>query len=379
MPVFPPPLPYRSSMEWVAPDEADAIASLEALFLTMAKRVAEQEGHAYRAVHAKGQALLKGTLTVAAGLPDELSQGLFAEPAVFPALLRVSSPPAEQLPDAVSTPRAIALKVMDVGGERADPSFPHASQDFLMVNGPAFTSPDPAGFLRAARLLAATTERMPRTKKLISAALRATEAALESAGGESAKLKGMGGEPRHHPLGETYFTQVPFLYGHYVAKFSLAPSSDALRQLERATLPSGDDAQRDAIQDFFSLPQGAEWELRVQLCRDIARMPVEDASVRWDEALSPWQTVARLRVEAQCAWSAACQAADDALAFSPWNALSAHRPLGGINRARKVVMAASREHRATANGCDLREPGGRKDGGVMLVCPATGSTTTTAD
>ncbi len=374
MPTFPLPLPYRPSMEQVAPDETDAIAELEALFLKMATRVAQKEGHAYRAVHAKGQALLKGVLTVPAGLPDELAQGLFAEPASFPVLLRISSPPAEQLPDAVSTPRAIALKVMGVHGMRADPTFPHASQDFLMVNGPAFTSPDPAGFLRAARVIASTTERMPRTKRLISATLRATEAALESVGGESAKLKGMGGEPNHHPLAETYFTQVPFLYGNYVAKFSLAPCSEALRQLKGVTLPNGDDAQRDAIQDFFSLTQGAEWDLRVQLCRDITRMPVEDASVRWDEELSPWQRVARLRVEAQCSWSAAYQAADDALAFSPWNALSAHRPLGGINRARRVVMAASRQHRASANGCDLREPGGRNSTeGTALFCPATGA------
>ena len=36
----------------------------------------------------------------------------------------------------------------------------------------------------------------------------------------------------------------------------------------------------------------AVWELRVQLCTDLMKMPVEDASVEWDERLSPSLTVA---------------------------------------------------------------------------------------
>jgi hypothetical protein len=35
----------------------------------------------------------------------------------------------------------------------------------------------------------------------------------------------------------------------------------------------------------------------------------------------------------------------EAMAFSPWNALAEHRPLGGINRLRRAVYLASQARR----------------------------------
>jgi hypothetical protein len=244
-----------------------------------------------------------------------------------------------------------------VQGARVEGGDEQHSQDFLMVNGPAFSTPGVQGFLRAAKLLAATTERMPRTKQVLSATLRGAEAALEAVGGQSATLKALGGEPQHHPLGETFFTQVPFLYGPYMAKFSWVPVSPALLALRGQPLPSGADAQRDAIAAFFAdLAAPVMWELRVQLCRDLAQMPIEDASVAWPEGLSPFLPVGQLSIGAQPAWSADAEAREDALAFAPWHALAAHRPLGSLNRARRVVMAASRQFRSQFNRCPIHEP-----------------------
>jgi hypothetical protein len=356
-----PPVRYQPVIEQSSQEELEAIRKLRDLFVQMATTVAEHEGHAYRAVHAKGHALLRGNLEINPGLSDELAHGLFSKPGSYPVLARLSSPPAEQLPDSVSTPRAIALKILGVRGDRVDDSSTTGSQDLLMVNGPRFTAPDPAGFLHSARILAATTERMPRTKKMISSALRGTEALLEALGGESDKLKGMGGEPQRHPLGEIYFTQVPFRYGPYMAKFSLAPLSDVLLDLHDQPLPSGEDAQRDAVASLLqSLPMPLEWVLRVQLCRDLRSMPIEDASVEWSEEVSPWQPVARLTVPGQPSWTAESQALEDKLSFSPWNALTDHRPLGGVNRARREIMAASRDFRSGFNRCPIQEPGSDK-------------------
>lgn len=357
---LPPPVLYHASLEHADEDEATHIRELTEVFARMALTVAEQEGHAHRAVHAKGQGLLKGRLRVLDGLPAELRHGLFARPGSYDALVRLSSPPAEQLPDSVSTPRAMALKVIGVEGPRAEGAEEQHTQDFLMVNGPAFNTPGVAGFLRSAKLLAATTERMPRTKRMISATLRGAEATLEAVGGGSATLKGMGGEPQHHPLGETFFSQVPFLYGPYMAKFSLAPISPALLALTGDKIGSDEDAQREAVVSFFTdLPNPVEWELRVQLCRDVERMPIEDASVEWPEADSPFLPVARLSVAQQEAWQpASSPGIEDALAFAPWHALAEHRPLGGLNRARRVVMAASRQFRSRFNGCPIHEPVG---------------------
>lgn len=358
MNAYAPPVPYHPALEQPEDHEAAQIAELESVFVGMARTVAEHEGHAHRAVHAKGHALLDACLDIEPNLAPEFAQGLFATPGQYRAIVRLSSPPAEQLPDTISTPRAIALKILGVQGERAPGAEEAHTQDFLMVNGPAFTSPGIQGFLRSAKLLAATTERMPRTKQVISATLRGAERALEAMGGESAKLKGLGGQPQVHPLGETYFTQVPFLYGPYIAKFSLVPVSPHLLDLQGHMLDEDADAQREAVTAFFQgLTLPAVWALRAQLCRDLARMPIEDASVEWPEAESPHVTVAHLRVPPQTAWQGDASARrEDGLAFAPWHALAAHRPLGSINRARRVVMAASRSFRSGFNRCPIHEP-----------------------
>lgn len=358
-----PAISYHAGVEHPEADEAESIAALEELFVRMARTVAEHEGHAHRAVHAKGQGLLSATLEVAAGLPPEFAHGLFASAGTYEAIVRLSSPPAEQLPDNVSTPRAMALKVLGTTGARAAGGGEEHSQDFLMVNGPIFSSPGVKGFLRSAKLLAATTERMPRTKEVISATLRGVERTLEAMGGGSGKIKGLGGQPQVNPLGETYFSQVPFLYGPYIAKFSLAPVSPALVALHGAPLEGEADAQRDAVSDFFGQLQApVEWALRVQLCRNLDSMPVEDASVEWPEEHSPFVEVARLIVGPQAGWDGARAAArEDTLAFSPWHALAEHRPLGSINRARRVVMAASRGFRSSFNRCPIHEPASSTD------------------
>lgn len=353
------PLVYNPSYEYAEHDEADSIAQLEKVFVEMARTVAEKEGRAHRAVHAKGQALLKGRLDVLAGLPPPFAQGLFETPGSYDALVRFSSPPAEQLPDGVSTPRAMAMKVIGVPGQRVPESAADSTQDFLMVNGPAFVRPGPAGFLKDSKLLAMTTEKAPRAKEVLSAVLRSAEAALEALGGESSKLKNMGGQPLTHPLGETYFTQVPFLFGRYMAKFSLAPVSPALTELQGAELKNDDDDdQRAVINAFFTRHgQPAAWELRVQLCVDIEKMPLEDASVEWDLKLSPYVAVATLSIPPQTAWDEAHSPEQEAaLAFDPWHAVAAHRPLGAVNRARRAVMAASRRFRSNFNRCPIHEP-----------------------
>jgi hypothetical protein len=352
------PLRFEAAFEHTEKDEAETIAELKKVFVEMATTVANKEGQAHRAVHAKGQALLRGELRVLEDLPPAFAQGLFAESGRYETLIRFSSPPAEQLPDSISTPRAVALKVLGVSGERVPESAGDTTQDFLMVNGPVFPRSGPSAFLKDAKLLAATTEKAPGAKKLLPSALRGAEAVVEALGGESKKLKNMGGQPLTHPLAETYFSQAPFLYGPYMAKFSLVPVSPSLTALEEDKLDHGDDSQREAIRNFFSASgqAPAQWDVCVQLCTSIENMPIEDLSVEWDTALSPFVPVARLVVQAQSSWDERAEQLEKEIAFAPWHALAAHRPLGAVNRARREVMKASREFRSGFNRCPIHEP-----------------------
>ena len=113
---------------------------------------------------------------------------------------------------------------------------------------------------------------------------------------------------------------------------------------------------REAIVEFFR-KNGGVWEVRGQLCTDLELMPVENAAVIWPEEMSPYQPIARIEVKPQVAWSKTrSSVVDDGMLFSPWHGLAAHRPLGGIMRARKEVYEMAKKFRAERNGRAIEEP-----------------------
>lgn len=350
------PIRFTPATEKPEADEAETIAGLNEQFKIILDKTSKDYGHAVRGAHAKGHGLATGTLTVADDLPPELAQGLFARGGTYDAVLRVSTAAGDILDDSITLPRGLALKVIGVEGERL-PGAGGATQDFVMVNGPAFVVPDPKAFLGNLKLLAKTTDKAEGTKKALSAVFRTVEAGLEAVGGESPFLQALGGAKPVHPLGATYYSQTPFRFGDYIAKFSLKPVSGIKDYADETIDASGrPDAIREAVNELM-IEQGGTWELQVQLCTDLEKMPVEDASVVWDEAESPYRTVATLRVEPQMAWEhGASERTEDALSFSPWHGLSAHQPLGGVNRARKSAYEKSADYRATFNGCPIGEP-----------------------
>ena len=163
------------------------------------------------------------------------------------------------------------------------------------------------------------------------------------------------------PLGETYYSITPFRYGDYVAKFSVAPIASALtaltgREIDASGRP---DAIRETVQTEMRGIEG-EWEFRVQLCRDLERQPVEDPTVQWDEDEAPFQRVATIRVRPQDSWDPdRVRAVDEGMRFSIWTGLTAHRPLGNINRARNAPYQSSAAFRERFNGCPIHEPAGQ--------------------
>jgi len=75
--------------------------------------------------------------------------------------------------------------------------------------------------------------------------------------------------------------------------------------------------------------------------------PIEDASMAWSETASPPVHLATLTIPAQDVDSPEARASErriDQLAFNPWHT-TVFRPLGNLNRARKMVYEASSDHR----------------------------------
>jgi catalase len=352
------PLIYDADYEVLEEDEAETNAELQKTLMNISETTFKHSGHATRSVHAKSHGLLLADIEIMSNLPPTLAQGMFAKPGVLPIVMRFSTVPGDILDDSVSTPRGLAIKIVGVNGERLEGSEGAITQDFVLVNGPAFLTPGARKFLTSLKLLASTTDKVPNLKKAFSAVLQTTEKALEAVGGGSPSIKAMGGHPETNLLGETYFSQVPILYGPYMAKISVAPVSKELLQLKDAPVDLTDRANglREAVIAFFS-NQYAVWELRVQLCTNLDSMPIEDASVVWPEEQSPYVTVARITAKPQEGWSDKRSAAvDDGMSFSPWHGITAHRPIGSIMRVRKMAYEMSARFRIERNQGQAIEP-----------------------
>lgn len=351
------PVRYTAAVEEMQDGEAETIGKLDEQFRTIQEVTAEHYQHGVRAVHAKAHAIARGTLTIAEGLPPELAQGLFARGGSHEAIVRISTQPGDILDDSVNSPRGIAIKVFGVEGERLPGSEGDTTQDFIGVNGPTFGAKTAAKFLANLSLLAKTTDRVEWLKKAQSAILQPIEAGLEAIGLGSANLQQLGGAAPVHPLGETYYSQTAYRHGDFIAKWALFPVSPGLTELTGTTIHTSGrpDAIRTAMNEAL-VEHGGTWELRIQLARDLAKQPVEDATVEWKEADAPFVAVATLTVPPQIGWTPMESIrTEDALAFNVWHGLAAHRPLGNINRARNGTYAHSADRRGAVNGCPMHE------------------------
>ena len=337
-------LRYHAAIETPAPDEDETIAAIIAAMTRESETTAARYGRAVRASHAKVSGVVTGTLHIPDALPPELKQGLFAAGGTYQAIIRFAQGPGELLKDSVSTHRGMAIKLLGIAGEKL-PGHAEPTQDFVLATGPVFPDPDAKGFLSSMKQLEVGTKAPEAIKAAVSGAARALDSVVKAVTGESVPRLDFFGHQPLHPLAEPYYSQAALRYGDHVAKLAAFPASPAQDALAGETLHPGDDpdAFRNALAAYLREGE-AVFEIRVQLCTDLDAMPVENASKRWDEAVSPYRTVARLVLPAQDALEAArTRYADDVLSFRPAHSLAAHRPLGSLMRARlKTYQALSR-------------------------------------
>lgn len=349
---------YRDDLETIADDEAETQAKIVQV-MTDGQNVTRQKyGKAVRISHAKAHGLLRGELTVNAGLPPELAQGLFARPGTYQVIVRLATAPGELLDDSkVSTDRGMSIKVFGVEGPHLAPFEDITTQDFVFDTTKQFFSSGVKAFLQGFKPNAKiATHLSDTTKGIVSDAARVANEALNVVGMNSEKL-GFYGHAKKHPLAEEYYSQTPFRYGDHVAKFGVVPATPGLKELEALPFdPQTPNALREATVEFFKI-HPVEFDFQVQLCTDLDEMPIEDAQKPWPEDESPYRTVARLKIPVQDAFiPGQSDDEEDTLSFSPAHTLTAHRPLGGINRARLVAYTAMASLRRQENNLPLTEP-----------------------
>jgi hypothetical protein len=325
--------PSTDWKEQVAADEAERFADYARKFAAIQARKSRKYG-AGRALHRKQITAAHGTLTVKDDLPDFARQGLFGAPASFDVTVRLSNGGLDRAPDRTPDVRGFAIRVLGVEGESALGNGPARSQDFTLINQEAFAFPGSDEFVAfvvaAAGGGAALLKFLFKRYGLIGGPARMLKL-----------IKSMG-----RPFGgfatETLFSAVPIACGPYAVRVRLVPAG------ANGTAVKGANADWGADFSARLAKHHLQWDLQLQPFVNEALTPIEDASVNWP---SPYTTVARLSLPRQDTASAKGQelaAEAEAGVFDPWQALAAHRPLGDVQRARKVVYFESQKGRGAA-------------------------------
>ncbi|MES2624976.1 MAG: catalase family protein [Pseudomonadota bacterium] len=274
---------------------------------------------------AKSLGCLNADFTVEPNLPDNLRHGLFAQPGRHRSMVRFAN--ASEADDREKDFRGMSIKVFDVAGQ---PLWGQAGeQDFLMNSYPALFASNPEEFLS---FIEATAD--DAMWKFFINPFNVDSLAI--------LLKGR--EKINSPFDIDFWSTTPYRLG---PDATIAVKYAALS----CTATPGEEPD-DADENFLRTVMqqqlttgGACFDFMVQFQQDPKEMPIEDASVIWDEEDAPYQKVATITFAAQDFSSNTALQDCDSQRFNPWQSLSEHRPVGGINRVRQAVYSEAGEFR----------------------------------
>lgn len=290
-----------------------------------------------RGQHGKSHGCLKIEFRVRDDVPAPLRHGVFAEAGVYLGLIRFSNGGGKD--DRGEDAHGMAIKLLDVPGAKAS-GHEDDTQDFVLVDCPVFfckTPGDVAAFMQA-QIKArggppvAWFEEHPVETKIF----------------QELFMK----KPGPHPLVMEYYSQTPYLLGTSAVKYVARPAPENRERTPETTLGDSPDFLRERMVAYLKEHE-ARFEFGVQVQNDAGTEPVEDPTVEWK---TPFVPLAELRIKAQTFDSDAVKAFDENLSFSPWQALQVHRPLGGVNRARRIVYESSSIKRHEVNAAPRQEP-----------------------
>jgi hypothetical protein len=340
--------PSTSWREDVRADETARFDALAAVLRGIQRKAAERAPKG-RAAHYKGHGGLRAKLRTHGDIPDWAKVGIFATQSEHDAYVRFSNGTTHWQKDKAPDVRGMAVKVLGVPGKKLIPGMEdETTQDFLAIlsSSVAFRSPEEfVGLIRAA-----TGSPLLALPRLIGAfgLFRLPGVLSKSLKSLSKKVDSL--------AAETFYSALPIRWGDYAVKFSLAPKDFAASDPGDAS--DGDRLRHELDRRLASAP--VRFELRIQAYVDDVSTPIEDATVDWDVASSPWITVADLEIVQQDTTSDQGKKLADwieTLSFDPWHAPVEFRPLGALMRARSNAYRESTIERGAA-----KEPKGDAGG-----------------
>ncbi len=336
--------PATHGLENIPDDEPQAIAEVSELLAGFIHReYPEGKRPAKRDAHAKAHGCVKAEFEVLE-VPPDLRVGVFAEAKNFNAWIRYSNGNPTPQADKVGDGRGMAIKLMGVPGKKLlEAEIDEETQDFLMIDYPVF-------FVDTAKnYLTFTREQQDGNAIKYFIGIRNPES-WHLKGAEIARAI-----TKVHvvnPLETRYWSMAPYLLGDKAVKYSAKPCEVHEGLYEKS------DSYNFLAENMQKNLEGGEgcFDFMVQLQADAKKMPVENPMVEWSVKESPFVTVARIRIPSQEFRSEEQMTFCENLSYTPWHALPEHRPLGGINRMRRVVYETISKLRHKLNNAPRREP-----------------------
>jgi len=297
-----------------------------------------------RGQHPKMHGLVVADFVVDQAIPEPLKVGIFREPGkTYKALIRFSN--ARNPDDRDKGGQGMAIKLFDVPAAGEPPA---SIQDFILFDAPAFFVGNPIQYVEFED---ATLRALGKTKVDTKLNLLA-----------STFLNYYWRHPRHllnlvgtqqvvkDALAIDYHSVTPYALGKSAVKYKARHGTEA------SPVADSEDMLREAMKAALA-HHPVEFSFQVQLQGDPASMPIEDAAVRWDEDASMPITVAKITIKAgQDFDTAERRDYAEQSSFTPWHGLPEHKPLGGINHARREIYESLSEFRHDLNKGSRREP-----------------------
>jgi hypothetical protein len=328
-------------------------------------------GLVVRNAHAKGYGLARGEFEILSGLPNAYAQGIYAKPGRHEAMIRFSNGTNHAGSDRFLGPiTGIGLKIFGIEGTTLLEDEPDSHTfDYALINHPVFFVNTLKHYVFIQSVFAnlglappanlTPEEQQAGLHKVLynfvtgKGTLPPEQWAWEELGAflHLAQTKPV------NLLLSTYWTMGAVRHGDYVAKVRVAPVQSFADRVEQRALDlaSAEQVFRPAlVAELRKRPY--EFDVQVQLSTDLARMPVEKTTVVWPESLSPYVTVAKLRLPQQDIGGEDNFEKMDKTSMTAWRVTEQHRPLGSIMRSRKEVYRQSSILRHQENHQERKEP-----------------------
>ena len=308
---------------------ADDTASTGKLVAEMNERIATitlreaVDGVVPRFNQPKTVACVEGTFRVHDDIPQAMRYGVFESAKRYPAYLRFAN--ASKSDDSEKDIRGLSIRLSDVEGQVLWGQ--RGLQDFLFNSYPALFVATPEDFLSFIRAR--------QEDSMLSFFLNPFDSHLKSF------WIIFRARDRHlSPLDIRYWSTVPFRLGPengLAVKYSVTPCSDY--KTKKAVNPGPQQLRAAVSAHLRKAPACLQFGVQVQTSPD--SMPIEDASVVWDEEESPFVPVATITIPDQPVEDAATLARCERSEFNPWQSLKAHKPIGRMNAVRRDVYSAA--------------------------------------